>query len=895
MAAAFTIGSLNTHDAVCRMLSVDADCMVVSVDYRLAPEAPFPAAVDDALSALAWVYGNARRLGADQRRMAVAGDSAGGTLAAVCAIEAARSSITLCLQLLIYPGVSAYQDSASHVRLTKGYLLDQRTIRWFFNHYIGDGPDRLDWRFAPLDAEPALDLSGVARATILVAGFDPLHDEGVAYAERLEGAGVAVELLDYQGMIHGFFNFGGALDVARVAHRDACLALRRAFGTIAVASTPGTAGPRLTKPRQQKKRKSMIQVELLDWPQAEKSAKEVRFEVFCVEQGIDPVLEMDDNDASSAHALAYDENGAVLATGRLLRDGHIGRMAVRKGARGRGIGALILKALIERAAELGLSEVLLNAQVTVLGFYQRFGFAPQGEVFIEAGIEHRSMRKSLDASDENLWLEEIDGVRAMQWVKQENARSAAILEGDQRFDSFKQRLTAIYESTDRIPVATVRGFWLYNFWQDAAHVRGIWRRTTLDSYRQAKPDWQVLLDLDQLAAAEGETWVWGGAQACYPSYRRALVRLSKGGGDATVTREFDLERLAFVDDGFVVPHGKSQVSWIDEDQLFVCAECGPGSMTASGYPRIAKRWRRGTALSDASIEFEAEHDDVQVRAYATRDWHGETLLVRQWLVRHITFQTFKHSLLVGGKAVEIAVPDDADVSSFGDQLLVTLKSDWQIGAKVWPQGSLLAVDLDQFLAGSRDFTLLYQQAPRRVLAGMFSTRRRLYLTQMDNLVQKIEALSCDAGVWQRQLIATDASVMTEMFAYEADLSDDVWVAESGPLFPTRLGLLRAGETRALILKSPPALFDAAGLEVLRFDATSKDGTAVPYMVVQRHGASAGAPTLLSGYGGFEIARLPLAYNAAVGAAWLEAGGRYVVAGIRGGGEFGAGLASRCDP
>jgi prolyl oligopeptidase len=630
----------------------------------------------------------------------------------------------------------------------------------------------------------------------------------------------------------------------------------------------------------------MIQVEVLDWPKAQKSAQEVRFEVFCVEQGIDEALEMDNNDASSAHALAHDESGAVLGTGRLLSDGHIGRMAVRKNARGRGIGGLILKVLIEHAARLGISQVVLNAQVTALGFYQRFGFEPQGEVFKEAGIEHRTMSKSLAADDENLWLEDIDGEKAMQWVKQENTRSAAILEGDQRFDIFKKRLTAIYESTDRIPVATVRGDWLYNFWQDAEHVRGIWRRTTLDSYRLAKPDWKVLLDLDQLAAAEGEAWVWGGAQACYPSYRRALIRLSKGGGDATVTREFDLERLAFVDGGFVVPHGKSQVSWIDEDQLFVCAECGPGSMTASGYPRIAKRWRRGTALTDASIEFKAQHTDVQVRAYLTRDWYGETLLERQWLVRHITFQTFQYLLLIDGKAVEIAVPEDADVSTFGDQLLVTLKSDWQLAKKVWPQGSLLAINLDHFLAGSRDFTLLYEQAPRRVLAGMFNTRRRLYLTQMDNLVQKIEALSCHAGVWQRQPIATDAGVMTEMFAYEADLSDDVWVAESGPLFPTRLGLLRTDETRVAILKSPPALFEAKGLEVLRFDATSKDGTAVPYMVVQRQGAKAGAPTLLSGYGGFEIARLPLPYNAAVGAAWLEAGGRYVVAGIRGGGEFG---------
>jgi acetyl esterase len=233
----FTIGSLDSHDAVCRMLCIDADCLVVSVDYRLAPEHPFPGAVDDAVEALGWVWGNARRLGGDQRRIAVAGDSAGGTLAAVCAIKARDHQMALCLQFLIYPGVAARQDSASHQRLANGYLLDARTIQWFFGHYLRSDADRLDWRFAPLEAEPAVDLQGVAPALIMVAGFDPLHDEGVAYAERLESAGVAVELYDYDGMIHGFFQFAGALDVAKAAHRDACLALRRAFGTAPNSAT----------------------------------------------------------------------------------------------------------------------------------------------------------------------------------------------------------------------------------------------------------------------------------------------------------------------------------------------------------------------------------------------------------------------------------------------------------------------------------------------------------------------------------------------------------------------------------------------------------------------------------------------------------------------------------
>jgi len=226
----FTIGSLDTHDAVCRMLAEDAHCLVVSVDYRLAPEHPFPAAVDDAFAAMSWVHGNARRLGADVSRIAVAGDSAGGTLAAVCAIKAAKENIALVHQLLIYPGTCAYQDTDSHRRLAHGYLLDATTIQWFFSQYLPDRAQRLDWRFAPLDARPPVDLRSVCAATVVVAGFDPLHDEGVAYAKRLQEAGVAVELLEYEGMAHGFFNFGGALDVARSAHRDCCLALRRAFG-----------------------------------------------------------------------------------------------------------------------------------------------------------------------------------------------------------------------------------------------------------------------------------------------------------------------------------------------------------------------------------------------------------------------------------------------------------------------------------------------------------------------------------------------------------------------------------------------------------------------------------------------------------------------------------------
>jgi acetyl esterase len=226
----FTVGDLDTHDRVCRMLAAGTPCRVLAVDYRLAPEHRFPAAADDAWEALFWAHGNARRLGADPHRIAVAGDSAGGTLAAVCAIRARDAGLALRLQVLIYPGTAGYQDSASHQRLAEGYLLDAPTIQWFFGQYLRDEHDRRDWRFAPLDAEPAPDLGDVAPACILVAGYDPLHDEGVAYAERLRAAGVRVELRDYEGMVHGFFNFGGAVEVARTAHRDVLKALAAALG-----------------------------------------------------------------------------------------------------------------------------------------------------------------------------------------------------------------------------------------------------------------------------------------------------------------------------------------------------------------------------------------------------------------------------------------------------------------------------------------------------------------------------------------------------------------------------------------------------------------------------------------------------------------------------------------
>ncbi|MET1114670.1 MAG: alpha/beta hydrolase [Comamonas sp.] len=222
----FTIGSIETHDVLCRELARLAGCMVVSLDYRLAPEHRFPTASNDAWDGLQWLAANAPALGADPARLAVGGDSAGGTLAAVSAILARDAGLALALQLLIYPGTTAHQDTESHRRFAHGMVLESASIDWFFDHYVRSPEDREDWRFAPLNAP---DLEGVAPAFVCLAECDPLVDEGVLYADRLRAAGVAVDLEIYRGVTHEFIKMGRAIPEARQAHADCARALRLAF------------------------------------------------------------------------------------------------------------------------------------------------------------------------------------------------------------------------------------------------------------------------------------------------------------------------------------------------------------------------------------------------------------------------------------------------------------------------------------------------------------------------------------------------------------------------------------------------------------------------------------------------------------------------------------------
>jgi len=221
----FVIGGLETHDNLCRQLAARSGGAVIALDYRLAPEHRFPTAVDDAWAAMRWVARHGQALGVDAQRLAVGGDSAGGTLAATCAIHARDIGLELKLQLLITPGTTAHADTASHHLFANGFLLDAANVAWFFDHYI-DHRHRKDWRFAPLEAD---DLEHVAPACIVLAECDPLVDEGIAYGDRLRAAGVPVDLELYRGLTHDFIKMGRALKEAGDAQDVAARALIHAW------------------------------------------------------------------------------------------------------------------------------------------------------------------------------------------------------------------------------------------------------------------------------------------------------------------------------------------------------------------------------------------------------------------------------------------------------------------------------------------------------------------------------------------------------------------------------------------------------------------------------------------------------------------------------------------
>ncbi|MDX1660952.1 MAG: prolyl oligopeptidase family serine peptidase [Gemmatimonadota bacterium] len=484
--------------------------------------------------------------------------------------------------------------------------------------------------------------------------------------------------------------------------------------------------------------------------------------------------------------------------------------------------------------------------------------------------------------DPFLWLEEVEGERALGWVVERSEATLDRLSAHAVFDSIRNETLEILESDERIAYPQIEGETIYNFWQDDEHERGIWRRTSWVAYLSGDPDWETVLDIDALAEEEGVPWAFKGASCLAPEYRRCMVRLSRGGADAVEIREFDAEAKAFVEGGFFVPEAKSSVAWRGPDALLVSTDFGDGTVTTSGYPRIAKLWRRGAPLAEAEVLFEGEPDDVGV-------WVGSTETAEKTyhLVFHRPrfFEGTTHVVGDDGSLTPIDVPLDADPILTGEHLVVRLRSAWEVAGRTHPAGSVIAIDWEAFLDGDRGFDVVVEPGPRSTVESVRRTRDHLLVETLENVRGRLWRYGYEDGAWRGEPI--DAPKMGSIGIAATDpRSERFFFTYGSYLQPTTLYQAdpRSGVRE---VRRMPAMFDADGLVVEQREARSRDGTTIPYFLVHPEGMEADGenPTLLYGYGGFQISLTP-SYAPIVGTAWLERGGVYAVANIRGGGEFG---------
>ena len=484
------------------------------------------------------------------------------------------------------------------------------------------------------------------------------------------------------------------------------------------------------------------------------------------------------------------------------------------------------------------------------------------------------------ADDPYLWLEDIAGDDALDWVRRHNEPTIDEFRDD-RFEQLRAEALEVLDTDTRIPYVRRRGEYLYNFWRDADNPRGLWRRTTLAHYRSEEPEWDVLIDVDELARTDDANWVWAGADVIEPDHTRALISLSHGGSDAAIVREFDMATRTFVADGFELPEAKSQIAWEDPDTLLVGTDFGPDSMTESGYPRVVKRWRRGRPLSEATTVFSGPVTDVIVSASVDRTPGYERTLVHR-AVDFFNDQVFE---LRGGELVRIDAPTDASLSVHREWLLIELRTDWYTGSAQYRAGSLLAADYERFLDGTADLTVVFEPDAHTCLHQYAWTRDKLLMVTLVDVASRVEVVT--PGDWTREPVpGLPAGTDSTVIAAADDTGDEIFLDSSGFLTPSRLLHGVAGGTLTEI-KRAPSFFDAADLEVAQHFATSDDGTAVPYFVVRHRHDRSPRPALLGGYGGFEVSRTP-GYDGVLGRLWLSRGGAYVLANIRGGGEYGPG-------
>jgi prolyl oligopeptidase len=507
-------------------------------------------------------------------------------------------------------------------------------------------------------------------------------------------------------------------------------------------------------------------------------------------------------------------------------------------------------------------------------------------VLVSIGCTERRTPAADSFDDPYLWLEEVEGEKALAWVENQNRASLGYLESLPVYEPLRQRNLEIYNSDDRIARPGMMGEHVYNFWRDADNIRGRWRRMLLEDYIAGRETWELVLDIDLLADSEEEDWVWKGASCLRPEYRRCLLRLSRGGADAVVVREFDVVEKAFIMDGFSIPEAKQRVSWVDENALFVGSDFGDGSLTDSGYPRTARLWNRGDPLAEATEIFAGETADVSAGVY--RGWDGD----RPYDVAFRTpsfFETINYLYTGDGEFAHIDIPNDARLLGvMNGQMLVQLKSDWDVGGHQFAQGALMSIAFDRFMMGDRDFEVLIVPDETTAIprGGVLTTRDYVIVNLMRDVVSRLVRFEWVDGAWRMEPIETEGLGQISLVS-SSDKSNIFFFNYENFLTPDTLFVADEGGRTIAPLASMPEFFDTAGMAVEQHFATSADGTRVPYFLVLPPGfeADGKTPTLMYGYGGFEISRPPT-YSATVGHAWLQRGGAYVMTNIRGGGEYG---------
>lgn len=501
--------------------------------------------------------------------------------------------------------------------------------------------------------------------------------------------------------------------------------------------------------------------------------------------------------------------------------------------------------------------------------------------------------KSNPMEDPYIWLEDVHGEKPLAWVKAENAKSLGALKADPSYQPDYDFTLKVLDAKDRIPYGGLDHGFVYNFWQDAEHPKGLWRRTTIADYAAPAPTWDVLIDVDKLAADEKENWVWKGT-SCAPSMTRCLVHLSRGGGDAVVVREFDLAAKNFLKDGFFLKEAKSDVAMIDDDTILFGTDFGAGSMTTSGYPRIVKIWHRGEKNEAAKTIYEGKTEDVSSGATVLRDGDRNQPVI----VRAPSFFEAEYFTVGPNNGLEkIQVPLSAQLQGLHrGRLLFTLRDDWNLPGLGIKKGSLISIISKEEQLSNKcravaspvscaPFQVIYTPGPRASIESVATGRDAVYVAILNNVIGEVRAFRYNKGKWADKKLPLPDGGAASIISTN-DYGPEVYLSFESFLKPSTL-YFDDGKDAPKEIKALPARFDASGMETVQYEATSTDGTKIPYFVVRQKSLKGPAPTILYGYGGFEISETPV-YSAGYGKLWVDKGGVFVLANIRGGGEFGPG-------